>query len=442
MRAVGDGPSLMSRLADHFPALRSHNYRRYMVGQSASIAGTFLQSVALGWLVLQLTKDGSAVGLVIAAQFVPALALGAWAGSVADRFDARRAVLVLQVLLGVQATALAVLVLTDHAALWSLCLLAMVQGVGSAFDPPLRQSLMNETVGDTEIASAVATNATMVQMGMILGPALAAVIISTVGIGWCFAVNAVSYSVMFLAIKSIKPGLLVRRERVPGADTSVRAGLRYLRSRPDIRLLLLVLGVTSLVALRLEVILPVLAERGLGGGAALYALMTAVRGGGALVAALYLASRKGTPPVHLMRRGCACLALSLAAMATPNTAVAVVAMFPVGIGLLSAIVGTLSLTQVLASPEFRGRVVAVWFVVLNGGVVFGALLTGWIVEHLGTRAALLVGAASAAAAYALLGRRAHLLDGTRPDLTEMSSDGNLVPRRVHNATAMEEGTTW
>ncbi|MDO8364480.1 MAG: MFS transporter [Actinomycetota bacterium] len=430
----------MSFLTARLPALRYPNYRRYVVGQTASIAGTFLQSVALGWLVLQLTGDGAAVGLVTAAQFAPALALGAFAGSVADRFEARRAVLALQVLLGAQASALAVLVLTGHAALWSLCLLAMVQGVGSAFDPPLRQSLMNETVGDAELSNAIATNSTLVQIGLILGPTLAAVLIANAGIGWCFAVNAGSYVVMFLAIRSIKPELLVRRVRVAGADASVRAGFAYLRGRADIKLLLVVLALSSMVALRLEVILPVLAKRDLGGGSALFSVMTAVRGVGALFAALYLAAHVGAPPTRLLRRACAVLAVSMAAMAVPNTAVVLVALFPAGLGLLAAIVSTLSLTQTLASPEFRGRVVAVWFVVMNGGIVFGALLTGAIVEQLGARTALLTGAALMAVVYGILLTKAQLL-GPQPGLTTPAGGDNLSSTLLAGGAAVEEGTT-
>jgi len=417
------------RAVERLPALRYPNFRRYMAGQVASIAGTWLQTVALGWLVLDLTGDGSAVGLVISAQYVPALLLGVWAGAVADRFDARRAVVGLQVLLGCQAAALAVLVFTDRAALWSLCLLAMVQGVGNAFDQPIRQSLMNETVGDQELPNAIATNSTLVQIGLILGPALAAMLIPTVGIGWCFVVNAASYVVMFVAIRSIRPGEMIHRPRATGGDSSVRAGLAYVRRHGDIRLMLMVLVAGSLMAFRLEVVLPVLARRGLHGGSGLYAAMTVVRGVGALVVSLHLASRVGPPPLKFLRRMCLVLALGSALAAVPNTGVALAALVPVGFGMLGTVVSTLSLTQLLASPEYRGRVVALWFVVMNGGVVVGALLTGSIVEHLGSRQSLLIGAAMMVVVWVLLGRAKRVLTIRTDHLTTNVNGGSVA--RVH-----------
>ena len=319
------------------------------------------------------------------------------------------------------------LVLTHHAALWSLCLLAMVQGVGNAFDQPLRQALMNETVGDQELPNAIATNSTLVQIGLILGPSLAAVLIPTVGIGWCFAVNAASYAAMLVAIRSIWPDEMVRRPRSKGADASVRAGLVYLRQRHDIRLLLVVLAVGSMIAYRLEVVLPVLASRDLHGGSGLFAVMTALRGLGALGVSLYLASRTGPPPLRFMRRMGLVLAAGFALMAVPFTPVVLVALVPVGVGLLGSVVSTLSLTQLLASPEFRGRVVAVWFVVMNGGVVFGSLFTGALVEHLGTRETVLIGAGTMLVLWAMLGRSARVLEMRTDHLTAASTTDNVSP---------------
>jgi MFS family permease len=393
------------RISSRFPALRYRNFRCYAIGQGASIGGTWVQNVALSWLVLKLTGSGAAVGLVTASQFLPPLLFGAWAGAVADRFDARRAVLALQVPLCAQATALTVLVLTHHAALWSLCALASVQGLGSAFDPPVRQSLINELVGDADLANAIATNSALVQLGLILGPTVAAALIPTVGIGWCFAVNAASYVVMFAAIRAIRPGQMIRRPRSQGAAASVRAGFGYLRSRHDIHVLLIVLGLGSLMAFRLEVLLPVLAKQDLHGTAGLFSAMTAIRGAGALLASLYLASHGGPLPARLMRQACLCLAISLALMAVPNTAVVLVALFPAGLGLMTVVICTLSSTQTLASPDFRGRVVAMWFVVMNGGVVLGSLLTGALIEVAGSRTALLSGAASMLAVLAIVHRR-------------------------------------
>ena len=384
----------MSGVADtRFPAFRHVNFRYYAVGQLASIAGTWLQNVALAWLVLQRTGSGTDVGIVSAAMFVPSLLFGAWAGAVADRFDARRTVIVLQALLGAQALALAVLVSLHAESMWSLVALALWNGVGGALDRPVRQTLLNELVGDEELPNAIATNSALVQLGLVVGPAVGAVLIRTVGIAWCFAVNAASYAVLLGAIAMIRPSTLIVRPRPVGVDTSVRAGFAHLRTRADIRLLLSTLAVGSLLAYRVDVLLPILA-RDLGGGSGLFAALTTVRGVGALFASLFLASRFGAPSFRLLRNASALMAVSLAAMAVPVPAVVLVAVFPAGIGFMGSIVSTLSLTQLLASPAFRGRLVAVWFVVLSGGVVFGSLLSGVLADAIGERVTMLIGAAS------------------------------------------------
>ncbi len=268
----------------------------------------------------------------------------------------------------------------------------------------MRQTLINELVGDDELSNAIATNSALVQLGLIAGPALAAVLIATVGTAWCFVVNAATYVVMFLAIAIIRPADMIKRPKASGADASVRAGLRHLRARPDIRLLLTALALASLIAYRTEVLLPLLAKE-LGGGSGLFAALTVVRGLGALAASLFFASRFGTPSFRMLRNALVVMAIAMAAMAVPITTIALVAAFPVGIGLMGSMVSTLSLTQLLASAEYRGRIVAVWFVVLSGGVVVGSLLTGALADLLGAGVTTALGAVSLALIAALVARR-------------------------------------
>jgi MFS family permease len=386
----------MVSVMGRFPALRSRNYRRYALGQTASIGGTWLQSVALSWYVLEHHGSGRAVGLVLAAQFAPAVLLGAWAGVVADRFDARRVVLACQVVLGAQATALAVAVFTGFTPLWVLVVLALWQGAGTSFDQPIRQGLMNDLVGDAELPTAVAMNSALVQMGLILGPALAALLIHTVGTAWCFVVNACSFGLMYVAISSIRPSEMFHRPRNGAGDGSLRAGFAYMRSRRDIQTMLAVMVLSSLVAFRLEVLLPILAKD-LHGGSSLFSVMTMLRGAGALAASLWFASRTAAPRPSQLRVATAIMCGSLIVLTIPNRTVALIALVPAGLGLLSSMVITLSLTQVLASPEFRGRMVALWFVALNGGMVVGSLLTGAIADARGPQFTFGVGAASLAA---------------------------------------------
>jgi MFS family permease len=332
--------------------------------------------------VLELTDSGTAVGLITAALFVPSLLFGAWAGALADRLDARRALIAIQLFLAAQGVVLAAVVFAGAEALWLLVLIALWNGVGGAIDRPLRQTLMNELVGDRELPNAIATNSALVQLGLISGPAVGAVLISTVGIAWCFAVNAATYAAMAVAIASIRPSAMYPRERATGGDTSVRAGLANLRTRPDLRMLLIVLALLSMLAYRVDVLAPLLAKE-LGGESGLFAGISVARGSGALVASVFLASRFGVASVRLLRNGLIVLGVSLCLMAIPMRAFAIAAAVPVGLGYMTTLVCTLSLTQLLADAEFRGRQVALWFVVLSGGVVFGSLLVGAVADLIG-----------------------------------------------------------
>jgi MFS family permease len=390
--------------AGPFPAFRHRNFRYYAVGQLASIGGTWMQNVAMAWLVLELTGSGTAVGLIGAALFAPSLVLGAWSGSVADRFDARRTVIVLNLVLGAQAVALAWLVFSGAEQFWSLFVLALWNGVASTFDRPIRQTLMNELVGDAELPNAIATNSALVQLGLVVGPAVAAVLIDTIGIAWCFAANAGTYAVMIAAIIAIRPSEMVARPKASGESASVRAGLVYLRRQRDVQTMLIALAWASALAYRVDVLQPLLAKH-LGHGSGLFAAMTVVRGCGALAGAVFLASRLGSPSMRLFVRALVLMALALIVMAIPVTWVAVVASFPVGMGMMLSLVCTLSLTQLWSDSEYRGRVVAIWFVVLGAGVVAGSVLAGALADVLGVPEVVALAGASLLALAALVERR-------------------------------------
>jgi MFS family permease len=377
------------------------------------MGGTFLQNIALAWLVLELTNSGRTVGIVAAAQFLPPLLFGAWAGTVADRVDNRKAVLALQVLLGAQATALAVLVFTHRIALWSIIALALVQGFAAAFDPPVRQGLMTELVGDDEITSAIATNSALAHFGGIVGPMLAALLISTVGTSWCFAVNAVSYVLMFWAIHSIRPSEMVRRAKAPQGPGALRAGFGYIRSRPDVLVLLALLGIASLFASRIDVIIPLLATTGLRGGSTMFSTMSVARGLGALTSSVYVAGRRRPPTLGLVRAAGLGMAGSLILAAIPfeplalRRVIVVIALYGVGAGMMLSIVVTLTMTQLLVDPSYRGRAVAIWFLVMNAGTVVGSPLTGWVSERFGTSTALTLGSVSMVLVFAVATRAIH-----------------------------------
>jgi MFS family permease len=407
--------------AGPFPAFRHRNFRYYAIGQLASIGGTWMQNVALAWLVLDLTDSGTAVGLIGAALFAPSLVLGAWSGSVADRFDPRRTVIVLNAVLGAQAVTVALVVFSGVESFGLLLALALWNGVAATFDRPIRQTLMNELVGDAELPNAIATNSALVQLGLVVGPAVGAVLIDTIGIAWCFAVNAATYAVMILAIVAIRPSEMIDRPKASGEAASVKAGLTYLRRKRDVQTMLIALAWASALAYRVDVLQPLLAKD-LGHGSGLFAALTVIRGCGALAGALFLASRFGSPSMRIFVRALVLMALAMIAMAIPVTWVALVASFPVGIGMMLSLVCTLSLTQLWSDSAYRGRVVAIWFVVLGAGVVAGSVLAGALADLIGVPQTVALAGASLLVLVAVVLRRnrapRHGVDDTSalPDL--------------------------
>lgn len=375
-----------------FRALRNRNFRLYFAGQAVSMCGTAAQVVAVPWLVLQLTGSGTRVGAVTALQFVPVLIFGAWAGVIADRYDNRRTVLVVQTFLAVQAAVLATLVLTDAIALWMVYVLAVVQGIGSAFDIPNRQSLLGEIVGDADLPNALGLNGSLFQIGRIVGPFIAGVLIGTVGIGLCFAVNALSYLAIVVMVLLLDRQAFIVRPRRQASTIKTRDGIAYALNSPEIRNLLAIAVVVGTMAGNLPVVLPLLAERVFGGGSNLYTAMSAMAGAGALVAALGVSSRY-RPTKGLLLAGVAMLAVACASAAlAPSLVLAMAALFFIGGAGTVVGIGLNGSLQLGCLPHFRGRVIALYFLISQGSNVVGAPLLGWIAETFGTRWSLGLGA--------------------------------------------------
>ena len=342
-------------LGGMFRALRIRNYRLYFCGQLASMAGTWMQLVGLAWLVLKLTGSGTDVGVATAAQFVPVLLLGGWAGVVADRFDNRTAVTAVQVFLGVQAAVLAAVVLAGVVEMWMVYVLAVMQGVGTAFDAPTRQSFLGELVGDAELTNAVALNGVLFQMARIVGPVLAGLLIDNVSIGACFAVNAASYVVVIAFLTAMDPAQLLPRPRVARAAGQLREGIKYVLETPRLRALLAVTAVAGTFALQFNVVLPVFAKFTLHGNAGTLATMLALHAAGGLVVALLLAAG-GRPTSARILLAVVVLGASMLATATTSTlGWASAGLFVVGGATLAVLVQCNTSVQLVARPELRGR---------------------------------------------------------------------------------------
>ncbi|HEX5147337.1 MAG TPA: MFS transporter, partial [Conexibacter sp.] len=315
------------------PALRSFdepNYRRYFYGQLVSLSGTWMQTVAEMWLVLQLTHSGVAVGFAAALQFAPMLLGGAWGGLIADRFPKRRLLIATQTAMALPALALLALTAAGAIQLWMLYLLICARGAVNAIDNPARQSFIVELVGPDRLVNAVSLGSALVNGARTIGPALAGVVIATLGVEPCFALNALSFAAMILALQRMDPSALRSVPPAARRPGQVRSGLRYVRATPELRIPLLMMAVVGTFTFNFQVLLPLLASFSFGGGAGAYATLTTAMGLGAIAGAIANGTRSRIRPALLAGAAAAFGALVLATASAPDLALAAIALVPVG----------------------------------------------------------------------------------------------------------------
>jgi MFS family permease len=384
-----------------FSALAIPNFRRFFFGQSTSLIGTWMQSVAQSWLVFTVTHSATAIGFVLALQTLPVLLLAPYGGVIADRVDKRRFLIVLQSLMGVQALVLGILVVTHSVMFWEICVLAIVLGLNNCFETPARQAFMLEMVGSSQVRNAVSLNSTMVNAARAIGPAVAGLLIATVGVGLCFLINAVSfvavvYSLTSMDISALKPSPPAQRAR-----GQLREGLRYVRGEPRLWVPLIMAGMVGTLAYEFQVTLPVVAKQTFGGNAATYGFLTAAMGFGAVFGGLFTATR-GRTGLRTMTFaatgfGVAMLCVALA----PTLALAFVAMAVTGFAAICFMSTGNATLQLEATPSMRGRVMSLWAVGFMGSTPIGGPLVGWVVEVAGARSGLAVGGLSCLVAAAI-----------------------------------------
>lgn len=384
-----------------FSALAIPNFRRFFFGQSTSLIGTWMQSVAQSWLVFTVTHSATAIGFVLALQTLPVLLLAPYGGVIADRVDKRRFLIVLQSLMGVQALVLGILVVTHGVMFWEICVLAIVLGLNNCFEMPARQAFMLEMVGSSQVRNAVSLNSTMVNAARVIGPAVAGLLIATVGVGLCFLINAVSfvavvYSLTSMDAKALKPSPPTQR-----AKGQLREGLRYVAGEPLLWVPLIMAGMVGTLAYEFQVTLPVVAKQTFGGNAATYGFLTAAMGFGAVFGGLFTATR-GRTGLRTMTFaatgfGVAMLCVALA----PTLAIAFVAMAATGFAAICFMSTGNATLQLEATPSMRGRVMSLWAVGFMGSTPIGGPLVGWVVEVAGARSGLAVGGLSCLVAAAI-----------------------------------------
>lgn len=384
-----------------FASLRFRNYRLYVASQIISFSGTWMQSVAQAWLVLELTGSGTKLGTVLACQFLPTLFLAPFGGMIADRFEKRHLIIGTQTAAGLLAATLGVVTLTGHVQLWMVYLIAAGFGSVTALDNPSRQTFVMEMVGPDDVSNAVTLNSVVVNLARAIGPAAAGVMIATVGIGECFIANAASYVAVVIAMLLIDPAKLHPSARSARSRGQLREGFRYAWRTPIIRVTLVMLAIIGTLTYEFSTTLPMLSEFTFNRGATGLAIMTSLMGAGAVIGGLVVAASGKPSPTRLVLVAAVFGASVVATAAMPTIGLVYVLMPFVGAASVATISVSNALLQLNSEPRLRGRVMSLFSMALVGSTPIGGPIVGWIGEHIDPRVALLVGgvAAIAAAAY-------------------------------------------
>jgi MFS family permease len=388
-------------LRHSFNSLEVRNYRRYFAGQLISLSGTWMQTVAAVWVILTLTGSGVAVGLTTALQFLPMLLIGAWGGLLADRFPKRRLLMTTQALMMIPAAGLFAVTATGIVTPWMVYLAVFAFGSLNAIDNPTRQSFVYEMVGPDRVVNAVSLNSVVVQAARIVGPALAGVLIATVGVVPCFALNALTFVAMILALRGMDAGRLHAAPVAARERGAIRAGLRYVRRTPELMVPLALMGLVGTLGFNFQVVLPLLAKFSFESGAMTYAALVSAMAVGSIAGALVNGHRGRTGP-RLIAGGALAFGVSaLLAAAMPSLALEIVMLAVLGAAAVTFAATINSTLQLAVSPEMRGRVMALYSVVFLGSTPIGAPLTGWLAESYDPRVALtLAGLSGLSAAWA------------------------------------------
>jgi MFS family permease len=379
-----------------FRSLRIFNYRVWAAGALVSNVGTWMQRTAQDWLVLtELThNNASAVGIVMALQFGPQLLLLPWTGFAADHYDQRKLLMATQATMGVLALVLGLLTVTGLVHLWQVYIFAFLFGCASAFDAPARQTFVGELVGDEDLANAVALNSTSFNGARMIGPAVAGFAIASVGTGWAFLANGISYAAVLVSLLMLRTSELHPKARAPRGRGSLTEGLRYVWSHRDLRTTLIMLFLIGTFGLNFPIFVSTMAVRVFHADAARYGLLSSVMAVGTMSGALLGAGRDKPRFLYLLY-GAAIFGIGfvLAAIA-PSYWLFAATLVIIGAAALTFLNTSNSLMQLSTEPAMRGRVMALRLAVVLGSTPIGAPIVGWIADTAGPRWALAVGAAA------------------------------------------------
>jgi MFS family permease len=408
-----------------FRALRNHNFRLYFAGQLVSQAGTWLTTIALTLLVLQLTHSGIAIGLLAAAQFGPILLFGAWGGLVADRTDKHKLLIITQALEMLQSFALAALAFMPHPPLLGFYLVAVAGGLMLAFDNPARRSFVTEMVREEDIQNAVTLNTALMTSSRVIGPAIAGVLVVTTGFAWCFTIDGISYLAVLASLLLMRRSELRQPPVVAKAKGQLKAAFRYVCDVPDLWIPLAMLTVVGTLTFNFSVVIPLFVEHTLGGDNGTFTALFSVLSVGSVVGALFASHMRVIDPKHVAWAAVAFGAAMALLAAAPNLLSAFPMALLVGFASIAFITTSTATVQVRADPAMRGRVLALQGMLLIGTTPIGGPLLGWLSDVFGARAGILVGAVAALLAGAwglsairrVAARRAAPADLEAPRLT-------------------------
>jgi MFS family permease len=383
-------------LKSTFRSLNSFNYRMWAIGAMVSNVGTWMQRIAQDWLVFtHLTdKNATAVGIVMSLQFGPHILLLPLTGFVADHYDRRKILFATQAAMGTLALVLGMLTISGLVALWHVYLFAFLLGCVTAFDAPARQTFVSDMVGEVGLSNAVALNSASFNAARMIGPAIAGVLIASVGSGLVFLINAASYVAVLGALWLLRVNELHPSERAIRTKGSFAEGFRYVWKRPDLKAILLMLFLLSTFGLNFPIFIPAMSVTIFHAGAGQYGLLTTTLALGSVIGAL-MAARRAKPDMVFLLIGAVIFGIGcvLAALA-PNRVIFGIALVIVGVSAQTFTTSTNSLIQLSSEPAMRGRVVAILFAIALGTTPLGSPLVGWVADTFGPRWALGVGAAS------------------------------------------------
>ncbi len=386
---------------DTFTSFGVRNYRLYYIGQIISTSGTFMQNVAQAWLVLKLSDSATALGIVSALQYIPILLFGTLGGVVADRISKRTVLYFTQSASGLLAIILGVLVATNIVTLWMVYVLAFLLGWVTVFDNPARQTFVLELVGEDKLRNAVTLYSTLVNLSRVIGPALAALLIASIGLAPCFILNGISYAAVVIMLAMLRSSELNVTPPVTATKGQLRQGFEYVRSTPILLNTLIMLAIVGMLTFEFQVSLPILAQYTFNRGASGYAFLSACLGMGAVIGGLAVASQRKNTPALLVLAAFLFGATVFAASIMPTLYLSgLVLVLAGGCSIFFTSLGN-TILQLNSSPQMRGRVMSFWSMAFLGSTTIGGPLVGWFAETAGDRWGLAIGGIAGLAAGVL-----------------------------------------